>query len=195
MLHPGDDDSGTSRKRKLSQAEAETLACKRRILPTMFRSKPPVVPQNSKKMRKLQSRISVEERSAFASRSLSHGLVSLTDERPVADAYVEDHAAVDPLKTATALSECAANSTDAPAAAARRRPAVLCYVCTRPTIPGKFNVQAAKALGVKPGRLFGLLAQGQSVKNGKGETVHPHQVLGNPRHGPVSWSEMFYGLR
>ncbi|CAG8552559.1 17021_t:CDS:2, partial [Racocetra fulgida] len=51
----------------------------------------------------------------------------------------------------------------------------IAYVCIGPEYKGKFNPEAAKALGLKPGR--------QYVTAPDGTTVHPNQVLGPSRAG------------
>ncbi|MDM7935598.1 MAG: ribonuclease Z [Methanothrix sp.] len=48
--------------------------------------------------------------------------------------------------------------------------------------PGRFNREAAEALGVPPGPLFGRLQHGHSVQV-KGRVVNPGQVMGPPRPG------------
>ena len=48
--------------------------------------------------------------------------------------------------------------------------------------PGKFNVDAAKRLGVEPGPLYGKLQKGLSVVV-NGRTIFPDQVLGEKRKG------------
>lgn len=48
---------------------------------------------------------------------------------------------------------------------------------------GKFQAAKAKALGVKPGPDFGLLAKGETVKSGNGSTVTPDMVLEPDRPG------------
>jgi len=37
------------------------------------------------------------------------------------------------------------------------------YICSSPTVPGKFHPKKAIALGVKPGPLFGILSKGLPV--------------------------------
>ena len=49
--------------------------------------------------------------------------------------------------------------------------------------PGRFDVEAAKALGVPPGPLFGVLQNGQPVTLADGSEVRPEQVLGEQRPG------------
>jgi ribonuclease Z len=53
--------------------------------------------------------------------------------------------------------------------------------------PGRFDVEAARVLGVPEGRLFGLLQRGESVEvpNGQGgvRVVRPDEVLGPARPG------------
>jgi ribonuclease Z len=49
--------------------------------------------------------------------------------------------------------------------------------------PGRFDVAAARALGVAEGPLWGQLQQGVPVSLADGSTVVPAQVLGEPRPG------------
>ena len=49
--------------------------------------------------------------------------------------------------------------------------------------PGRFDVEAARSLGVPSGPLFGRLQAGEPVSAPSGETVLPEQVLGPPRPG------------
>jgi ribonuclease Z len=49
--------------------------------------------------------------------------------------------------------------------------------------PGRFDVEAARSLGVPPGPLFGRLQAGQAVELADGRTARPEQVLGPPRAG------------
>ena len=51
------------------------------------------------------------------------------------------------------------------------------------TRPGRFDVEAADALGVPSGPARGALQQGESVTCPDGSIVHPDQVLGPPRPG------------
>jgi len=51
--------------------------------------------------------------------------------------------------------------------------------------PGRFNVDAARALGVPEGPLFGRLQRGEVVELDDGSTVEPAQVLGDPRAGSI----------
>jgi len=48
---------------------------------------------------------------------------------------------------------------------------------------GEFNVDAATALGVPIGPLFGALQRGETVTGADGSPVRPEQVLGPPRPG------------
>lgn len=59
------------------------------------------------------------------------------------------------------------------------------YICQSADYVGKFNKEAAVALGVKPGKLFGDLVNGKSVQTQSGDTVHPHQVISGGRPGRV----------
>jgi len=49
--------------------------------------------------------------------------------------------------------------------------------------PGRFKPEAARALGVPNGPLYGQLQRGETVTFGRGITVSPDQVLGPPRPG------------
>ncbi|ORY95213.1 beta-lactamase-like protein [Syncephalastrum racemosum] len=59
----------------------------------------------------------------------------------------------------------------------RRCPAALTYICHGPTRKGKFDPNAAKALGVKPGPLFGRLQRGETISLEDGSAVQPDQVM------------------
>ncbi len=63
-----------------------------------------------------------------------------------------------------------------------RMPAVG-YVLDEPPRPGRFDVEAAKALGVPEGPLFGRLQRGEPVVLPSGRRVQPEEVLGPPRSG------------
>lgn len=49
--------------------------------------------------------------------------------------------------------------------------------------PGRFDVEAARRLGVPEGPLFGRLQRGEPVELEDGSEVLPEQVLGEPRRG------------
>ena len=49
--------------------------------------------------------------------------------------------------------------------------------------PGRFDVKAARTLGVPEGRLWGKLQRGESVALDHGGVIHPRQVLGPGRPG------------
>jgi ribonuclease Z len=49
--------------------------------------------------------------------------------------------------------------------------------------PGRFDVEAARTLGVPQGPLWGALQQGETVALADGTAVRPRQVLGLPRAG------------
>lgn len=49
--------------------------------------------------------------------------------------------------------------------------------------PGRFNLEAARVLGVPEGPLFGQLQRGEAVTLPDGKVIAPEQVLGPPRPG------------
>jgi ribonuclease Z len=49
--------------------------------------------------------------------------------------------------------------------------------------PGRFDVEAARRLGVLEGPMFGRLQRGETVELDDGTVVEPSQVLGSPRPG------------
>ena len=57
------------------------------------------------------------------------------------------------------------------------------YAVVESERPGRFDVEAATALGVPPGPLFGALQRGERVAAVGGTTVRPEDVLGPPRAG------------
>jgi ribonuclease Z len=57
------------------------------------------------------------------------------------------------------------------------------YALVEEPRPGRFDVAAARALGVPPGPLFGALQRGEPVGTPDGATVRPEQVLGEARAG------------
>jgi hypothetical protein len=69
-----------------------------------------------------------------------------------------------------------------PAAAGSGKPrAVMSWVCKLPDARGKFDVQRARALGVRPGPDFGRLVAGHTVTTAGGKHV---QVPPNPNSSP-----------
>ena len=57
------------------------------------------------------------------------------------------------------------------------------YAIVEDARPGRFDVEAATALGIPKGPLFGALQRGETVVLPSGEQVVPAQVLGAPRPG------------
>ena len=57
------------------------------------------------------------------------------------------------------------------------------YVLEEDVRAGRFDLEAAKKLGVTPGPDFGRLQKGESVKAADGSTVAPEQVMGAARPG------------
>lgn len=62
----------------------------------------------------------------------------------------------------------------------------VCYALRFADIPGKFDPERAKALGVRSGPDFGLLASGTSVTSSVGRSVSPEEVMGPSRQGPLA---------
>ena len=56
------------------------------------------------------------------------------------------------------------------------------YAYVEPQRPGRFDVEAARALGITDDRDFGRLQRGETVAV-DGSEVRPEQVLGDPRPG------------
>jgi ribonuclease Z len=56
------------------------------------------------------------------------------------------------------------------------------YAFVEPERPGRFDVEAARALGVSDKRDFGRLQRGEAI-SADGTEVRPDQVLGEPRQG------------
>ena len=59
------------------------------------------------------------------------------------------------------------------------------YALVEEDRPGQFDVDAAVALGVRPGPDFGVLQRGGQVTTDAGMVVHPEQVMGEAREGRV----------
>ena len=57
------------------------------------------------------------------------------------------------------------------------------YAFVEDARPGRFDVDAARALGVPEGRMWGSLQRGEAVELDGGRTVTPSEVLGNAREG------------
>ncbi|ORZ38846.1 beta-lactamase-like protein [Catenaria anguillulae PL171] len=64
-------------------------------------------------------------------------------------------------------------------------PCSVAYVFRGPEVPGKFDVQAAKALGLKPGPNFGRLQRGLSVTLDDGRVIQPSDVVGPAKPAQV----------
>ncbi|KTW31767.1 uncharacterized protein T551_01028 [Pneumocystis jirovecii RU7] len=59
------------------------------------------------------------------------------------------------------------------------------YICEGHSQPGKFDPDAAKALGITPGPQFGKLSKGENIVLDDGRVIFPHQVIGEPRPGSI----------
>ena len=57
------------------------------------------------------------------------------------------------------------------------------YAIVESPRPGRFGVEAASALGIPEGPLFGRLQHGEAVETADGRTVRPEDVLGPARPG------------
>lgn len=57
------------------------------------------------------------------------------------------------------------------------------YALVEDDRPGRFDVEAARRLGLEPGPAYGRLQRGESVDTPAGERVRPEQVLGPGRPG------------
>ena len=58
------------------------------------------------------------------------------------------------------------------------------YVCRLPSVPGKFNPDQARQLGLPPGPLYAQLVKGKTVTTPDGRVIHPHDVVGPEQKGP-----------
>jgi len=68
---------------------------------------------------------------------------------------------------------------------ADHRVPALSFVLKENARAGRFDLEAALRLGIRPGPDFGRLQQGQPVKNQNGETILPSQVIGEKRQGRI----------
>jgi ribonuclease Z len=66
--------------------------------------------------------------------------------------------------------------------AVEHRMAALGFAYVEPERPGRFDVEAARGLGITDARDFGRLQRGETVSV-DGADVRPDQVMGEPRHG------------
>lgn len=57
------------------------------------------------------------------------------------------------------------------------------YVIEEQGRPGKFDVNAARKLGLPPGPLYSLLQAGETVRAPNGDLIHPEDVMGPTRRG------------
>jgi ribonuclease Z len=57
------------------------------------------------------------------------------------------------------------------------------YLLQEDERPGKFNLEKVTALGVPHGPLYGQLQRGEPVQLPDGRTIHPGEVVGEPRPG------------
>jgi ribonuclease Z len=66
--------------------------------------------------------------------------------------------------------------------AVEHRMQALGYAYVQPERPGRFDVDAARSLGITDDRDFGRLQRGETISV-DGSEVRPDQVMGEPRHG------------
>lgn len=57
------------------------------------------------------------------------------------------------------------------------------YRVEEKTRPGRFDLEAARSLGIPEGPLYSQLQSGQKITLGDGRVIEPSQVLGEPRPG------------
>ena len=57
------------------------------------------------------------------------------------------------------------------------------YALSEKDRPGRFDVDAARELGIEPGPMFGRLQRGETIELDDGRQISPEQVLGAPRPG------------
>ena len=69
------------------------------------------------------------------------------------------------------------------------KPAVACYECQLPSIPGKFQPKKAEQLGVKRGPLWGQLKAGKPAPGADGRMVQPHEVCFANAHAETGLTE------
>ncbi|MEZ5099831.1 MAG: ribonuclease Z [Thermoleophilia bacterium] len=67
--------------------------------------------------------------------------------------------------------------------AVEHRSVALGYALVEEARPGRFDLDAARSLGVPEGPLWGALQRGESVTTPTGDVVEPSQVLGEARAG------------
>jgi ribonuclease Z len=66
--------------------------------------------------------------------------------------------------------------------AVEHRMTALGYAYVEPERPGRFDVDAARGLGITDARDYGRLQRGETISV-NGSEVRPEQVMGDPRHG------------
>jgi len=65
----------------------------------------------------------------------------------------------------------------------RPQEAIVCYLCSTPTVRGRFQPEKAMQLNVPKGPLFGRLTQGMSVVLSDGSTINPEDCMDPPSPG------------
>ena len=64
-------------------------------------------------------------------------------------------------------------------------PSTAAFVCKLVDTKGKFNLERAKELGLKPGPIYKKLVEGESVTTPDGRVIHPSDVIGAKQIGPT----------
>ena len=64
-------------------------------------------------------------------------------------------------------------------------PSTAAFICKLVDTVGKFNVERAKELGLKPGRIYKDLIGGESVTAPDGRVIHPSDVMAAKQIGPT----------
>ena len=57
------------------------------------------------------------------------------------------------------------------------------YLFEERDLPGRFQLERARELGIPPGALYGQLQKGHAVTLEDGRTIEPHEVMGGARRG------------
>ncbi|KAG5460487.1 MAG: hypothetical protein BJ554DRAFT_7460 [Olpidium bornovanus] len=174
------------------------LAHKRNILSNIFRGPTQKEKETSRSRHSAMLKDVTRRRVAFAFRTLAAAssvdpamFLGQPPEMMLDGDGAVSGAVPDPLGYRTSAVEAEPDSAHSPSSEEGSRagpmPEVVCYICHRPITPGRVDVEAAERLGVAHNRGLAELTYGRTVYKEDGEEVHPHQVLGPPKLGPVSF--------